>query len=61
VLPIVLLVCFVVVIVLWLLSLLAAYPGSASHSPWLAFFAVLILGIVVFLTGWGVVIWRGPP
>jgi hypothetical protein len=46
---IVLLVCFIVVMLLWLLSLLGAVQGLAPNSPWLAFFAVLILGIAVFL------------
>lgn len=49
----VLLVLFVMVIFLWLLGLLGAIPGAATYSPWLAFFGVLILGIVVFVT-------RGP-
>ena len=50
---IVLLVFFTVIMVVWLLSLLGAIPGGQTHSPWLAFFACLVLGIVVFLTGSG--------
>ncbi len=46
---IVLLVCFVVVMLLWGLSLLGAVPGEGKYPPWLAFFACLILGAVVFL------------
>ena len=48
---------------LWLLSLLGAHPEAARYSPWLAFFAVLVLGICLFLLGSGVLIWergRGP-
>ncbi|HMF18956.1 MAG TPA: hypothetical protein VKE98_17240 [Gemmataceae bacterium] len=50
---IILLVMFVVVLMVWLLALLGAIPGSPTYSPWLAFFGVLILGIVVFLVGSG--------
>lgn len=46
-LNIVLLVCFVMIIFLWLLVLLGAVGGFAVG--WLPFFGVLILGIVVFL------------
>jgi hypothetical protein len=59
---IVLLVVFVVVMLLWFLSLMGAtnptYSWAVTASPWLAFFSCLILGIVVFLTGSGVVVWR---
>ena len=51
---IILLVCFVVVMLLWLLALLRVIPTENAH-PWLSFFAVLIVGIVVFLVGNGVV------
>lgn len=47
---IVLLVCFVVVMMVWLLSLLGTFPNAGQYSPWLAFFACLILGVVVFLS-----------
>jgi hypothetical protein len=57
---IILLVCYTVVMLIWLLSLLGAHPAAAPYSPWLAFFAVLILGVVVFLLGSGVVVWRAP-
>lgn len=53
---IVLLVCFIVLMLLWFLTLVA--PGAsqiATYSPWLAFLAVLILGVVVFLVGSGTV------
>ena len=52
---IILLVCFVVIMLLWLLALLRVLPTENAH-PWLSFFAVLILGGVVFLVGQGVVI-----
>ena len=52
---IVLLVLFTVVMAVWLLSMLGAAPGLTAASPWLAFFACLILGIIVFLTGSGLV------
>jgi hypothetical protein len=51
---IVLLVCFVVVMLLWFLSMMGAVPNATTASPWLAFIACLILGIVVFLTGSGI-------
>lgn len=44
---IVLLVLFVVTLFLWLLAMLGALP-LAVHSGWLAFFAVLFLGLAVF-------------
>jgi len=50
---IILLVCFVVVQLVWLLALLGAVPQTAGYSPWLAWFACLILGAVVFLVGSG--------
>ena len=50
---IVLLVFFTVIMAVWLLALLGAIPNAAGVSPWLAFFACLILGIVVFLLGTG--------
>lgn len=53
---IVLIVMFVMTMFLWLLSLLGAVPNAPSYSPWLAFFACLILGIVVFLVGSGVIV-----
>ncbi len=53
---IVLLVFFTVVMAVWLLSLLGTSPGLVNASPWLGFFACLILGIVVFLMGSGVVV-----
>lgn len=45
-LNIALLVCFIMVIFLWLLVLLGAVGGFTVG--WLPFFGVLILGIVVF-------------
>lgn len=48
---IVLLVCFVVIMLVWLLSMLGAAP--TNYSPWLAWFSCLILGIVVFVAGSG--------
>lgn len=45
---VVLLVCFVLVMFLWLLSLLGAVPGAGAYSAWLAFFACLILGVVAW-------------
>jgi hypothetical protein len=50
---IVLLVCFVMVMFLWLLSMLGATPGGANYSPWLAWFACLFLGLAVFVVGSG--------
>lgn len=57
---IVLIVMFTLVMFLWLLSMLGAIqnpPGTiAAYSPWLAWFACLILGIVVFLVGSGIIV-----
>jgi hypothetical protein len=43
---IILLVLFVMVMFVWLLALLGAIPAAAS--PWLPFFACLILGAAVY-------------
>ena len=48
---IVLLVCFVVIMLLWLLSMLGAIPNAPLYSPWLAWFAILFLALYVFLGG----------
>ncbi len=50
---IVLLVIFVMAMFMWLVGNLGALPAPAN--AWLPFIAVLILGIVVFLVGGGVV------
>lgn len=51
----VVLVCFVVVMLLWLLAMLGVGGTSvpANASGWLAFFACLCLGVIVFIS-------RGP-
>jgi len=60
---IVLVVLFTMVMFLWLLSMLGVVPspgqpaGSPNYYGWLAWFACLFLGITVFLTGFGVVVW----
>ncbi len=57
----VLVVCLIMVMFLWLLSLLGAVPGLAERSGWLVFFACLILCAIVLGLGTGVVVWtRGP-
>ena len=53
---IILLVCFVVVMLVWLLALLGALPDSPRFSPWLAFIACLIVGLAVFVVGPGMVV-----
>jgi hypothetical protein len=58
---IVLLVCFTMVMFIWLLGLLGAVGVPERASPWLAFFACLFLGIVVFLLGAGLVTWTRVP
>lgn len=58
---IVLLVCFVVIMLVWGLLALGAIPNGPTYSPWLAFFACLILGIVVFIIGSGSGAWGGKP
>ena len=48
---IVILVCFVMVMFLWLLAMLGAVPNAPAYSPWLAWFACLFLGLAVFVAG----------
>ena len=55
---IILLVLWTMAMFLWLLSLLGAVPQTTAHAHWLAFFAVLVLGLVVFLAGTGTVVWQ---
>ena len=55
---IILLVVFVVVMLVWLLAKTGAL---AANTYWLAFIAVLVLGVVVFLVGSGVVVGEGRP
>ena len=43
---------------LWMLALIGASPQLKSSEGWCAFFAVLVLAIVVFLLGSGVIVWR---
>jgi len=57
---IILVVIFTLCMFLWLLALLGSIPNAPASSPWLAFFAVLVLGIVVFLLGSGAIVWRAP-
>lgn len=54
---VILLVCFVVVMLLWGFSLAGAL---SANSHYFAFAAVLILGIVVFLYGTGVIVLDRP-
>ena len=53
---IVLLVVFVVVMLVWFLAKTGAI---AANTDWLAFVAVLVLGVVVFLVGSGVIVVEG--
>lgn len=55
---IVLLVVFVVVMLIWFLSLVGTLPGTttAGRGDWLAWIAVAVLGVVVFLVGAGVLV-----
>lgn len=52
----VLLVCWVMTMFLWLLGNLGAIPNAPAYSPWLAFFACLILGLAVFIVGGGFIV-----
>jgi hypothetical protein len=59
VLYIILLVLFTVTMFVWFLGLMGALPGTSrdAHYPsWLAWFACLILGVVFFLSGFGVIV-----
>lgn len=51
---IILLVLFTVVMAVWFLALVGAFPASDRASGWLAFAACLLLGLVVFLAKTGV-------
>ena len=55
---IVLLVVFVVVMLVWFL---AGSKSITANADWLAFIAVLVLGVVVFLVGSGVIVVERPP
>jgi hypothetical protein len=52
----ILLVCFVVILLLWFLSMVGAVSLNPAASSWFPWIAVLILGIVVFLLGTGVIV-----
>lgn len=54
---VVLLVCFVVIMLVWLLAKIGAIQ---ANDGWLAFIAVAILGVVVFLYGSGVIVVERP-
>ena len=58
---IVLLVIETVCLLMWLLALLGAVPNAQTATGWLAFFAVLLLAVVVFLLGSGNLSWRPGP
>jgi hypothetical protein len=51
-LGIILLVLVVLCLFLWLLSLLAVFPGGERYTGWLAWFTCLFLALAVFVTGW---------
>lgn len=58
---IVMIVMFTIVMFLWLLGMLGANstppnPLAVTYSPWLAWFACLILGVAVFLVGSGTIV-----
>lgn len=56
---IVVLVLFTLVMGVWLLTLLSVVSSHEGRaSAWLGFFACLLLGIVVFLLGIGVITYR---
>ena len=44
-----LLVCFIMVMFLWLLGLLGAIDPITKMSPWLAWFACTFLGVALFV------------
>jgi hypothetical protein len=44
---VVLLVCFTVCMLLWMLSLLGAVPGAKDYANWLSFFSVFFLALLV--------------
>ena len=52
----ILLVIFVVIMLLWFLSMVGAVALTPAASSWFPWIAVLILGIVVFLLGTGVIV-----
>lgn len=52
----ILLVLFVVTMFLWGLALVEVLPSAPKAASWLAFLACLILGLVVFLVGTGMIV-----
>ena len=52
----ILLVIFVVVLLLWFLSMMGAVSLNPAASSWFPWIACLILGIVVFMLGTGVIV-----
>lgn len=52
----ILLVIFVVIMLLWFLSMVGAVSLNPAASSWFPWIAVLILGICVFLLGTGVIV-----
>ena len=58
---VVLVVVFVMAMFLWLLANLGGAPAYPQAERWLAWFAVLVLGIAVFLLGSGALTFRGGP
>jgi len=57
---IILLVCFVMTLFAWALALAGGFPLSQRGVDILAFVACLILGLVVFLAGFGTPLMRPP-
>lgn len=55
---IVLVVIFTMSMFLWLLAVLGASPQLAAREGLCAWIAVMVLGVVVFLLGSGVVVWQ---
>lgn len=48
---IVLIVCFVIVMFVWLLAMLGAVNLAPTYSPWLPWFAIAILAALFFAGG----------
>jgi uncharacterized membrane protein len=61
VLSIILVVLFTMTMFLWGFTAFGHSEAPVKNGALLAWFACLILGLVVFLSGFGVIVWRPGP
>jgi hypothetical protein len=61
VLSIILVVLFTMVMFIWAFAAFGHSEAPVKNQSVLAWIACLLLGVVVFLTGYGVLVWRAGP